>query len=126
MCLREIRPASENADKKSSDKKILLIKMKVASYNDIVAKLEAHLDIETVDESKNQVKAEKSSSVQLEKIRMPRFDGDLREYPTFKRDFQKSDRGYRTLYVTILPGQGTTSTSEKCRRRYLGHVEKTR
>ena len=54
-----------------------------------VAKLEVHLDIETVDESKNQVKAEKSSSVQLEKIRMPRFDGDLREYPTFKRDFQK-------------------------------------
>ena len=30
-----------------------------ASYNDIVTKLEAHLDIETVDESKNQVKAEK-------------------------------------------------------------------
>ena len=27
--------------------------------------------------------------MQLEKIRMPRFDGDLREYPTFKRDFQK-------------------------------------
>ncbi len=39
-----------------------------ASYNDMVAKLEAHLDIETVDEPKSQVKAEKSSSVQLEKI----------------------------------------------------------
>lgn len=62
-----------------------------ASYNEIIAKLEAQLDSKEkpMVESKAQVKTEKSSNLHLEKIRMPRFDGELREYPTFKRDFQK-------------------------------------
>ena len=30
-----------------------------------------------------------ASFLQLEKVRMPHFDGKLREYPQFKRDFQK-------------------------------------
>ena len=30
-----------------------------------------------------------ASFLQLEKVRMPHFDGELRKYPQFKRDFQK-------------------------------------
>ena len=32
---------------------------------------------------------EEASLLRLEKVRMPHFDGKLREYPQFKKDFQK-------------------------------------
>lgn len=30
-----------------------------------------------------------SSNLQLEKIKLPRFEGEIRVYPQFKRDFEK-------------------------------------
>ena len=38
--------------------------------------------------SHDQDTAVKLSNLRLEKIKMPRFDGDLREYPRFRKDFE--------------------------------------
>lgn len=60
-----------------------------AMYNEMNTKLETHLVCEHERELQPQIKGEKSNHLQLEKIKMPRFEGELREYPSFKRDFQK-------------------------------------
>ena len=43
---------------------------------------------EQLKESKQAIK-EKTTNLSLEKIKLPKFDGEIREYPQFKRDFQR-------------------------------------
>ena len=57
-------------------------------YNEIVEKLETQIDAdEQRKESKHTIK-DKSNNLSLEKIKMPKFDGEIRQYPQFKRDGQ--------------------------------------
>ena len=57
-------------------------------YNEIKDKLETIVDACARQEKKPEVK-KMAGNLQLEKIKLPRFDGEVREYPQFKRDFQK-------------------------------------
>ena len=58
-------------------------------YHEIKEKIVvSYTNVEEDKETKQESTAS-ASFLKLEKVRMPHFDGKLREYPQFKRDFQK-------------------------------------
>ena len=58
-------------------------------YHEIKEKIAlSYTDVEEAKETKRE-STTSASFLQLEKVRMPHFDGELRKYPQFKRDFQK-------------------------------------
>ena len=52
-------------------------------YNKVIDRIELHI-AKVSPKSHDQSTAAKLSNLRLEKIKMPRFDGDLREYPRFR------------------------------------------
>ncbi|XP_078370325.1 uncharacterized protein LOC144654092 [Oculina patagonica] len=87
----------ELLDRQSAETEIKWIAIVQGKYNELVEQLENHID---ADENKDsnptggdfkvkQAACATSTNLHLEKIRMPRFEGELREYPRFKSDFQK-------------------------------------
>ena len=56
-------------------------------YNQVVAEIESHVT-KVGSEIRSQSVEARQSNLRLEKIKMPKFDGELREYPRFKKDFE--------------------------------------
>ena len=56
-------------------------------YNKVINRIESHI-AKISPESRGQNIEAKLSNLCLEKIKMPRLDGDLREYPRLKKDFK--------------------------------------
>ena len=77
-------------------------------YNKIIDRIELHI-AKVSPKSHDQSTAEKLSNLRLEKIKMPTFDGDLREYPRFRKDFE----------VQVMPSL-TNSTAPYTLRSCLG------
>ena len=74
--------------KESAESEIRWIHDIQRKYNGIIEKLDVQIDKdEQLKESKQAIK-EKTTNPNLEKITLPKFDGEIREYPQFKRDFQ--------------------------------------
>ena len=70
--------------------------MKMSYINDIVvleSRARSGAEHEEVRNKENnwskQAIKEKTTNLSLEKIKLPKFDGEIREYPQFKRDFQR-------------------------------------
>ena len=75
--------------KESAESEIRWIHDIQRKYNGIIEKLDVQIDKdEQLKESKQAIK-EKTTNLNLEKIKLPKFDGEIREYPQFKRDFQR-------------------------------------
>ena len=77
-------------------------------YNQVIDRIELHI-AKVSPKSHDHDIAAKLSNLRLEKIKMPRFDGDLREYPRFRKDFE----------VQVMPSL-TNSTSPYTLRSCLG------
>ena len=58
-------------------------------YHEIKEKIVVSYTNVEEDKKTKQESTASASFLKLEKVRMPHFDGKLREYPQFKRDFQK-------------------------------------
>ena len=56
-------------------------------YNKVSDRIESHI-AKVSPKSYDQCIEAKLSNLRLEKIKMPRFDGELRGYPRFKKDFE--------------------------------------
>ena len=56
-------------------------------YNQVVAEIESHV-AKVGSEIRSQSVEARQSNLRLEKIKIPKFDGELREYPRFKKDFE--------------------------------------
>ncbi|XP_068696785.1 uncharacterized protein [Montipora foliosa] len=75
--------------KESAESEIRWIHDIQRKYNGIIEKLDVQIaKDEQLKESKQAIK-EKTTNLSLEKIKLPKFDGEIREYPQFKRDFQR-------------------------------------
>ena len=75
--------------KESAESEIRWIHDIQRKYNGIIEKLDVEIaKDEQLKESKQAIK-EKTTNLSLEKIKLPKFDGEIREYPQFKRDFQR-------------------------------------
>ena len=77
-------------------------------YNKVSDRIESHI-AKVSPKTYDQSTEAKLSNVRLEKIKMPRFDGDLRGYPRFKKDFE----------VQVMPSL-TNSTAPYTLRSCLG------
>ena len=77
-------------------------------YNKVSDRIESHI-AKVSPKSYDQSTEAKLSNLRLEKIKMPRFDGDLRGYPRFKKDFE----------VQVMPSL-TNSTAPYTLRSCLG------
>ena len=77
-------------------------------YNKVIDRIELHI-AKVSPKSHDQDTAAKLSNLRLEKIKMPRFDGDLREYPRFRKDFE----------VQVMPSL-TNNTAPYTLRSCLG------
>ena len=75
--------------KESAESEIRWIHDIQRKYNGIIEKLDVQIaKDEQLKESKQAIR-EKTTNLSLEKIKLPKFDGEIREYPQFKRDFQR-------------------------------------
>ncbi|XP_068742221.1 uncharacterized protein [Montipora capricornis] len=75
--------------KESAESEIRWIHDIQRKYNGIIEKLDVQIvKDEQLKESKQAIK-EKTTNLSLEKIKLPKFDGEIRKYPQFKRDFQR-------------------------------------
>ncbi|KAL9962208.1 hypothetical protein ACROYT_G031290 [Oculina patagonica] len=87
----------ELLDRQSAETEIKWIAIVQGKYNELVEQLENHIDADENKDSKptggdckvKQAACATSTNLHLEKIRMPRFEGELKEYSQFKSDFQK-------------------------------------
>ena len=65
--------------------------------------IKANITVGTAIERKTEEPAKKMTELKLERMKMPSFDGDIRNYPRFKNDFEKqvkpSIRSESTAYV---------------------------
>lgn len=77
-------------------------------YNKVIDRIELHI-AKVSPKSHDQDTAAKLSNLRLEKIKMSRFDGDLREYPRLRKDFE----------VQVMPSL-TNSTAPYTLRSCLG------
>ena len=77
-------------------------------YNKVTDRIELHIT-KVSRKSHDQDTAAKLSNLRFEKIKMPRFDGDLREYPRLRKDFE----------VQVMPSL-TNSTAPYTLRSCLG------
>ena len=77
-------------------------------YNKVIDRIELHI-AKVSPKCHDQDTAAKLSNLCFEKIKMPRFDGDLREYPRFRKDFE----------VQVMPSL-TNSTAPYTLRSCLG------
>ena len=75
----------ELLDDECIEREIEWIRDMHARYNTTCGMIETFISTKETN-SKN---APKQSSIRLEKIKMPTFDGEIRHYPQFKRDFEK-------------------------------------
>ena len=57
-------------------------------YNQVADKIESVIAKKIKPETCGQDLEAKTSNLRLEKIKMPKFDGELREYPRFRKDFE--------------------------------------
>ena len=97
-CKQKHEKLIELIDKDSAERELRWIFDVQQRYSEISELMETRVD---ENESKTFIKsndgatlklttdAMKPSNIHLEKIKMPRFDGELRDYPQFKRDFEK-------------------------------------
>lgn len=60
-------------------------------YNNMTSKIAVAIanNQEKIRNQESVGQTKEQSSLRLEKLKMPRFDGDLRKYPRFKKDFEK-------------------------------------
>lgn len=72
----------ELLNKENIEQEIEWIRNIHARYTSVSAKAETLIDNERKSES-----TQKQNLLQLEKVKMPQFTGDIREYPRFKTDF---------------------------------------
>ena len=72
----------ELLNKENIEQEIEWIRNIHAGYTSVSAKAETLIDNERKSES-----TQKQNLLQLEKVKMPQFTGDIREYPRFKTDF---------------------------------------
>ena len=97
-CKQKHEKLIELIDKDSAERELRWIFDVQQCYSEISELMETRVD---ENESKTFIKssdgatlklttdAMKPSNIHLEKIKMPRFEGELRDYPQFKRDFEK-------------------------------------
>ena len=57
-------------------------------YNQVVDRIESVIANQTKVEVGLKNLEAKATNLRLEKIKMPRFSGELREYPRFRKDFE--------------------------------------
>ena len=57
-------------------------------YNGVADKIESVIASQTKPETRGQNVETKISNLRLEKIKMPKFDAEIREYPRFRKDFE--------------------------------------
>ena len=74
----------EISDQASAENEIEWIRSVQTRYNETIGKIETFT---VAKEERNNVK--QNSALRLEKVKMPYFDGIVRQYPQFKQDFQK-------------------------------------
>ena len=60
-------------------------------YSEIAEQLEIQIDKQEPKSERKHAIEQRSNNLRMEKIRLPRFEGEIREYPQFKKDFQKLD-----------------------------------
>ena len=68
----------------SAESEIKWIREIYARYNEISGRIESF-----TAKGKNVESAQKQNPIQLEKVKMPSFTGEIRDYPRFKTDFER-------------------------------------
>ena len=68
----------------SAESEIKWIREIYACYNEISGRIESF-----TAKRKNVESAQKQNPIQLEKVKMPSFTGEIRDYPRFKTDFER-------------------------------------
>ena len=76
--------ALELVDSERAEQEIEWIRNVHAHYNEISGRIESFITQERDHDS-----ARKQNPLQLEKVKMPLFTGQIRDYPRFKTDFEK-------------------------------------
>lgn len=82
-CKGALAKILEISDGTTAENEIEWIRKVLTCYNDAIGR------IETLVATLEEKNAKKNYSLHLEKVKMPFFDGTVRQYPQFKMDFQK-------------------------------------
>ena len=83
-CKRAHDKMLEILNEASTENEIEWIRTIQTRYNETIEKIQT---LTTTTESKNNAK--QNCALRMEKVKMPSFDGTIREYPQFKQDFQR-------------------------------------
>ena len=88
---------------KSAECEIKCIREIYTRYHEISGKIESF-----IAKGKNVESAQKQNPLHLEKVKMPSFTGEIRDYPRFKTNFQKQVMPKTRLVCLFVSKQGSS------------------